>query len=157
MKKYLLSFALVLGFITNGFTQDISENAIGLRFASNHGIGSEISYQRKLNRTNRIEGDLGWSNNNDFNALKITGIYQWVWNIEDNFNWYAGVGAGFENWSSDKSNNGTFLFASGDVGIEYSFSIPLLLSLDFRPEVGGNDYYNDNFNSNVALSLKYQF
>ena len=157
MKKYLLSFALVLGFITNGFTQDISDNAIGLRFASNHGIGSEISYQRKLTRTNRLEGDLGWSNNNDFNALKITGIYQWVWNIEDNFNWYAGVGAGFENWSSDKSNNGTFLFASGDVGIEYSFSIPLLLSLDFRPEVGGNDYYNDNFNSNVALSLKYQF
>jgi hypothetical protein len=35
-------------------------------------------------------------NNNayDDNAIKLTGLYQWVWNIDGGFNWYAGVGGG---------------------------------------------------------------
>jgi hypothetical protein len=35
-------------------------------------------------------------------------------------------------------------FAAGDIGIEYNFDIPLLISLDFRPEFGGSGYYNNN-------------
>jgi hypothetical protein len=44
-----------------------------------------------------------------------------------------------------------------DIGIEYDFDIPLLISLDFRPEFGGNGYYENNYGSDVALALKYQF
>jgi hypothetical protein len=29
------------------------------------------------------------------------------------------------------------LFCCSDIGIEYNFDIPLLISLDFRPEFGG--------------------
>jgi hypothetical protein len=47
-------------------------------------------------------------------------------------------------------------FIAGDIGIEYSFDFPLLLSLDFRPELGfGN--FNDDLNFGIALGLRYQF
>ncbi len=157
MKTFYLSLVFFLAFANVSLAQNISDNAIGLRFGSSHGLGSEISYQRKLSKINRLEGNLGWSNSSDYNAYKITGIYQWVWNIEDNFNWYAGVGAGIENWNSKNNDSDSFLYASGNVGIEYEFDIPLLLSLDFRPEIGKNNYYNDTFNSNVALAIKYLF
>jgi hypothetical protein len=44
--------------------------------------------------------DLGWRNRkisiicNDDNAIKLAALYQWVWNIDGGFNWYAGVGGG---------------------------------------------------------------
>ena len=44
-----------------------------------------------------------------------------------------------------------------DIDIEYNFPIPLLISLDFRPEFGGSGYYKNNYGSDVALSLRYQF
>jgi hypothetical protein len=49
--------------------------------------------------SNRLELDLGWRNRNDYknngyddNTIKLTALYQWVWNIDGGFNWYAGVG-----------------------------------------------------------------
>ena len=45
---------------------------------------------------------------------------------------------------------------AGDVGIEYSFDFPLLLSLDFRPEFGFGDF-NDDLDFDVALGIRYQF
>jgi hypothetical protein len=45
----------------------------------------------------------------------------------------------------------TFVFAAGDIGIEYNFDIPLLISLDFRPEIG-DGYYKNNYGSDVALA-----
>ena len=52
---------------------------------------------------------------------------------------------------------GSFVFAAGDIGIEYDFDIPLLISLDFRPEFGGSGYYENNYGSDIALGLRYQF
>ena len=52
--------------------------------------------------------------------------------------------------------SGTGLFAAGDIGIEYSFDIPLQLSLDFRPEIGNNDF-TDNTIFDIAFSIRYQF
>jgi hypothetical protein len=40
---------------------------------------------------------------------------------------------------------------AGDIGSEYSFDIPLLLSLDFRPEVFfGNNYRYNNYGTDIA-------
>jgi hypothetical protein len=96
-------------------------------------------------------------NNNgyDDNALK-SALYQWVWNIDGGFNW-CGVGGGVGNYSHNGDKYDTFVFAAGNIGIEYDFDIPLLISLDFRPEFGGNGYYENNYGSDVALALKYQF
>ena len=44
-------------------------------------------------------------------------------------------------------------------GVNPLFEIPLLLSLDFRPEIGfGDDLYNNNdLDFDIALGIRYQF
>ena len=160
MKKLILSAVMLMGLAFSTQAQDISKNALGLRFGDNDGFGGEVSYQRGLSSNNRLELDLGWRNSNNVDAFKLTGLYQWVWNIDKGFNWYAGVGGGLGSYSYDNkkdNDSGTFAYAAGDIGIEYNFDIPLLISLDFRPEFGGNGYYTNNYGSDVALSLRYQF
>jgi hypothetical protein len=166
MKKIFLSALMLLGLAFSAQAQDISKNALGLRLGDNDGFGGEISYQRGLGDNNRLELDLGWRNSNHVDALKLTGLYQWVWNIDGGFNWYAGVGAGLGSWSYDgpgnADNDGVFILAAGDLGIEYNFDIPLQLSLDIRPEFylnnsGDNKFREDNFGPDIALGIRYRF
>jgi len=157
MKKTFLIIGLLMSSFFTLNAQDISENAIGVRFGSNDGLGGEISYQRKLSETNRLEIDLGWRNSSNTDAYKLTGIYQWVWSLSDQFNWYAGFGGGVGSWKNKTVNESqTLLFAAGNVGIEFDLDIPLLISLDYRPEIGFNKIY-DGLNSDIALGLRYQF
>jgi hypothetical protein len=168
MKKIILSAIMLMGLAFTAQAQDISKNALGLRFGDSGGFGGEISYQRALSSNNRLELDLGWRNRSNFNnngyddnAIKLTGLYQWVWNIDGGFNWYAAVGGGLGNFNYDSNGDSysdTFVYAAGDIGIEYGFGeVPILLSLDFRPEFGGNGYYKNNYSSDVALAIRYQF
>ena len=145
MKKVILSAFMLLGLAFSTQAQDISKNALGLRLGDNDGFGGEISYQRGIGSNNRLEFDLGWRNSKDVDAFKLVGLYQWVWNIDGGFNWYAGAGAGIGSWNYNNSgikDNGSFVLAAGDIGIEYNFSeAPIQLSLDFRPEIYlGGDY-----------------
>ena len=162
MKRILLSLVLLIALSFQASAQEISKNALGLRLGSNDGIGAEISYQRGLSANNRLELDLGIRNSDDDDAFKLVGLYQWVWTIENRFQWYAGVGGGVGTWDNNNKDkdydDGSFLLLAGNIGIVYNFSIPLLLSLDYRPELYfGNNYRNDNFGSDIALSIRYQF
>jgi hypothetical protein len=159
MKKVLLLVGFIVSSVVSINAQDISENAIGLRLGSDDGFGGEISYQRALGGNNRLEIDLGIRNSNDYDGFKATGLYQWLWNIEGGFNWYAGVGGGLANYNGNNNNDfsETFVFAAGDIGIEYNFpSTPILLSLDYRPEFGFGNRFND-FGNDVAFGIRYQF
>lgn len=163
--RLILSF---LGLILSSSiitAQEISENAIGLRFGDNDGFGVEANYQRSIgSNNNRLEFGLGLRNNDDFNAFKLVGLYEWLWNIDGGFNWYAGpgVGVGQYNAKDDRFDNGvllddeTFAFIAGVAGIEYNFDFPLLLSLDVRPEFGFGDY-RDDLDFDIALSARYKF
>ncbi len=152
-------------FVTIGmFGQDISEHALGLRLGDSDGFGAEISYQKSIGRYNRAELNLGWRDSREFDAFKLTGVYQWVHQLDGNFNWYYGVGGGlgnvdFEPVPDGEDNDGLFVFAAGDLGVEYNFDIPLLLSLDFRPEIGllGYDGFDNGFDFDIALGIRYQF
>ena len=165
MKKIILSAIMLFGLAFTAQAQDIAKNALGLRLGDNNGFGGEISYQRGLNDKNRLEFDLGWRNSSDVDAIKAVGLYQWVWNIDGGFNWYAGVGAGIAAWDHDYYNgnvkyndSGTYVFAAGDIGIEYGFKeVPILLSLDARPEIGSGYYDDDNFEFDVGLGVKFRF
>jgi opacity protein-like surface antigen len=167
MKKLLLSAVMLFGIAINANAQDISKNALGLRLGDNDGFGGEISYQRGLSGNNRLELDLGFRNSKDVDAFKLAGLYQWVWNIEGGFNWYAGVGGGIGSWSYDRrigndryKDSGTILFVAGDLGIEYNFDeAPIQLSLDIRPELyfNSDDYREDNFGPDIALGIRYRF
>lgn len=164
MKKVFFLAVFVIGSVFTTQAQDIADNAIGLRFGGGDGLGAEVSYQRALGtNNNRLELDLGWRNDSNFDAFKLTALYQWVWNIEAGFNWYVGAGGGIGSVEDKRhidrrGNDGTFLFVAGDIGIEYNFDIPLLVSLDFRPEIGFNDYDVINeFSPDIALGVRYQF
>ncbi|MEO0046304.1 MAG: hypothetical protein RL705_1495 [Bacteroidota bacterium] len=162
MKKLFLSAFMLMGLAFSTQAQDISENALGLRLGDNDGFGGEVSYQKGLSKNNRLELDLGWRNSKNVDAFKLVGLYQWVWNIDQGFNWYAGVGGGIGSWNYDEngsSDSGTILLAAGDIGVEYNFDIPLQLSLDFRPEIyfNSNDYREDSFGPDIALSIRYKW
>ena len=148
MKKLLLVFGIVLSTVYSMNAQSVSENAIGIRFGGGNGLGGEISYQKALGSNNRLEIDLGLAN--DLNDFKATGLYQWVWNLENKFNWYAGFGGGIV------SAGDTGIYGAGVVGIEYNFDAPILLSIDYRPEIGISGGLS-GLNSDVALSVRYQF
>ncbi|MCB7480206.1 hypothetical protein [Christiangramia sediminis] len=168
MKKLVLLAALTFGavFFTDVKAQEISDNAIGLRIGDGGGFGAEVSYQRALGDNNRLELDLGWRDSKDYDAVKLVGLYQWVWNIEGGFNWYVGVGGGigsyddkyYRDLDDDDVNDGLFALLAGDIGIEYNFDFPLLLSLDFRPEIGFSSYdRGDDLTPDIALGIRYQF
>ena len=157
---------MLIGLAFSAQAQDISKNALGLRLGDNDGFGGEVSYQRGLSKNNRLELDLGWRNSNNYDAFKLVGLYQWVWDIDKGFNWYAGVGGGIGSWSYDQGGNnysGTIILAAGDIGIEYNFKeVPIQLSLDFRPEFylnnsGDNKFRNDNFGPDLGLGIRYRF
>lgn len=166
MKKLVLLAAFTFGavFFSQTNAQTISENAIGLRIGGGNSYGAEVSYQRAIGGdNNRLELDLGWRNDSNYDAIKLVGLYQWVWNIEGGFNWYVGAGAGLGSYDDNRRNDidyndGLFALIAGDIGIEYNFDFPLLLSLDFRPEIGFSDYRDhDDFSPDIALGVRYQF
>lgn len=163
MKKVFFTVALIFGIICASQAQEISKNAIGLRIGDNDGFGTEVNYQRGIGDNNRLEFGLGWRSNRNFSAFKLTGLYQWLWNIDGGFNFYAGAGGGVgsidfnrDRFPDDYPENETFLFIAGNVGIEYDFDFPLLLSLDLRPELGFGSY-RDDFDLDIALGVRYQF
>ena len=161
MKKYIFLILIVVAFGYEGSAQKIAKNAIGLRLGDNDGFGPEINYQRGIGDNNRLEFGFAWHNNKHHDAVKLTGIYQWVWNIEGGFNWYAGPGAGFGVVRYNtydyflNENSDLYAFVTGDVGIEYNFDIPLMLSLDVRPQF--NLGYIDDLNLDFGLGIRYQF
>ena len=163
MKKLICTVFAMAFFGICAQAQIIADNAIGLRLGDNDGFGTEISYQRAVGvDNNRLEFDLGWRNSKNFDSFRLTGLYHWVWNIDGGFNWYVGPGLGiaqvdfddrFDDFDDDSE---TYFYAAGDIGIEYNFDIPLLLSLDFRPEFGFGDF-NDDVDFDIALGVRYQF
>lgn len=166
MKKVVFTALMLIGLAFNSQAQDISKNALGLRLGSNDGFGGEISYQRKIDSDRRLEFDLGWRSNDFSDAIKLTGLHQWVWNIDKGFNWYAGIGGGIASYGGKdfkignttyKGENDFAVFAAGDIGIEYNFDIPIQLSLDFRPEFYFSDGINENYGSDIALGIRYRF
>ncbi|NJX15595.1 hypothetical protein [Tamlana crocina] len=161
MKKLFLLSLTVLGFAITSNAQDFSENAIGLRLGDSDGFGAEISYQRALGSDTRLELDLGLRSGNGYDGFKLAALHQWVWLLDGNFNWFAGVGGGIGSYSFDNVPAGfddseTFIFAAGDIGIEYNFDIPLVISIDARPEFGFGDY-RDDLDFDIALGIRYQF
>lgn len=160
MKRLILTALVVFSATAMQAQEGISKNAIGLRFGHNDGFGPEISYQRLLNSGNRLELDLGFRNNKNTDHFKLTGLYQWVWNIEGGFHWYAGVGGSVGTWNHSYGgykDSGTVLAVAGNIGIEYNFDIPLQVFIDFRPEFYLSDYYTDNFGTDFGLGVRYKF
>ena len=172
MKIFCLLFLLSLSIsIIDLQAQEISDNAIGLRLGDSDGFGAEISYQRLLNRYTRAEINLGYRDSREHDAVKLVVLHQWVYAIDRGLNWYYGFGAGIGSATfepipnvnnptiAEEVEGGFFALAAADVGVEYNFNIPVLVSLDIRPEYGvvGFNNFDNRFNFDVALGIRYQF
>ena len=161
MNKLLIILIVLIGSIQSINGQYISDNSLGLRFGDNDGLGGELTYQRKMTQQSRIELNLGYRNHKSYDAFKFTGIYQWVWTIDERLNWYVGLGGGLGSWSYSKGLNnnddGLFINADGNIGIEYNFKSPILISLDFRPEFEVLGNYGRDPDLDIAMSFRYEF
>jgi len=150
MKKLIITLALIVSFI-GAMNAQVAGTTLGVRFA-NQFNGGEISFQAPLGNINRLELDLGlthWDGNE--NGFQLTGIYQWVFGIPraSGLNFYAGLGASAGTYTQNLG-----LGIVGQLGLEYNFSIPLQISLDWRPTIF-NSYYT--YYGGNGLSIRYIF
>lgn len=148
MKKIILVAAMVLGFAVAASAQP---RAIGVRV----GNGGEVSYQHGFGSNFlEVDGGVGIWNGLNVNA---TGIYNFmIAEFGSGFGFYAGPGASVGLGLGDA--NYFNLAVAGMVGLEYNFSIPLQLSLDFREHIGlgfgGHGFWDC---SSVGLGIRYRF
>jgi hypothetical protein len=93
---YLIIFFL---FPTALWAQYVPNNALGIRFGDNGGVGPELSYQQALTESTRYQVDLGWRSNRLDQAnqqlFKLSVAYQWVKLLDGEFQYYYGGGTGF--------------------------------------------------------------
>jgi hypothetical protein len=158
-KKFILSITLLT---LTAFSAQAQPHAIGVRGgSSNFGFGGEISYQHGFGDANRLEIDLGLRNSpKNYNHMLVSVIYQWVWNIEGGFNWYAGLGGQIGSYNHKNGDgDGLTLGAGGQLGIEYDFNdlgAPIQMSIDTRPMFGvlGS---NNGFGYGGAFGIRYTF
>ncbi len=163
MKKLILLLTLVCT-LELAYSQS-SSNALGIRLGGSDGVSAEISYQNYIGGSNRLEFDLGFIEAGWYNGFKFSLLYHWVGNIDGGLNWYVGAGGSIGAWNVDENdpfwfddndyhNDGFFLDADGQLGIEYNFDVPLQVSLDIRPEFG---LINDDFDMGYGLGIRYLF
>ncbi|HEY6913429.1 MAG TPA: hypothetical protein VI413_02045 [Paludibacter sp.] len=163
MKKIILTLALVLS-IAGAVSAQADGQSIGLRL----GYPTELSYQKALSNSNRLELGLGFRSygygvGSNYSRISLSGVYQWVWDLSslaDGFNWYAGVGASVGYYSYSYMNytySALPVSILGQVGIEYNFNIPIRLSLDYRPAFQLNGNGNGFVGDGIALGVRYCF
>lgn len=149
MKKTLLVIIAIIGF---GFAAN-AQSAIGLRGAFGSRSGLEVSYQTPA-WGQRLEVDVGWNCHKHNNNIYVAGVYQWDWNIVRSLDWYAGFGAaiGVRTYDDGASFG---LGILGQIGIEWTFRIPLKVSVDLRPQI---DFIGDgHFGMAGAVGVRYVF
>ncbi|WP_430812313.1 MULTISPECIES: hypothetical protein [unclassified Carboxylicivirga] len=161
MKKHFVTLALcVVALLSHA--QGNTPHAIGIRLGAGNTFGSQVSYQYKLSNYNRLEIDFGFNSANDGNGFILSGAYQWLWDIESGFNWYAGPAVSLGSWNYDndydgKGDSGAYFGLGGQIGIEYNFvEVPINLSLDTMPQFGFGPT-NHNFNMGLSISARYKF
>lgn len=154
MKKIVVAISFIfLGLTSYG---QIESQAIGARFSGgNYGGGFEANYQHALGDVNRLELGMALNSNNGASYFSVAGVYQWVWELGEGFNWYAGPGAQFL-----AVKNASAFGVGGQIGVEYNFNVnldtPLLISIDTRPMMNFASGNND-FGWAAALGIRYTF
>jgi len=156
MKKLLLILFAIGSFSVA--SAQIYGNALGLRF----GYGGGISYQHQLNKTNRVEADLGLGLGITYSYFRLTTAYHWVFDIGVGWNFYVGpaltVGNQFlkDNYLGS-GKEGLFIMGGGQLGVEYNWqNLPFQISLDVLPQFAIVNGFDD-VTLDPALGLRWVF
>jgi hypothetical protein len=169
MKKLLLVAILAVAGVAATFAQP---RAVGL----NIGYGLDVSYQHALGESNMIDLSV---NLPMFDGIGAQATYDWInpfgtaipWAYSGQWNWYLGVGAGAGLYNFTWMSAGVvnwYVGAVGHVGVEYQFDFPLVLSADWRPNIGvsgasgygltgGIGFNTIGLYSGITIGVRYMF
>jgi hypothetical protein len=158
MKHYLLITLITC----LSFSASAQNQALGLRLNGGTIMQAEVTYQAWIADNNRLEIDAGFGGKSYLNVIKGTALYQWCFDLEYPLQWYVGAGGstGYWNYNAEYTaadDSGIFINVAGQIGIDYTFDIPLQLSLDFRPEFSIINGYTDDFDTGIGFGLRYTF
>ena len=145
---------LIIAALFVGIAAYAQPRAVGIRI----GAGISASYQHTVGNDNMVSLDVDFPMFNG--GISTAATYDWVfginsWNNKGSWNWYAGVGAGigmrwpnvnrqdYGNITSKVSAGYMNIGVAGRIGVEYNFWFPLQLSLDCRPVIGPEIYWNN--------------
>ncbi len=135
MKKALLIIAVLVSSAAVALAQPKS---IGGRLG-NYGV--DVSYENYVSRgADFLEFGLGLDNGFSTSSFHVDGIYNFMiiqpnWTSAGTWGFYAGPGASVALWKNSDDENTVYAGFVGNVGLEYTFSFPLQLSVDFRPRL----------------------
>lgn len=135
MKKALLIIAVLVSSAAVALAQPKS---IGGRLG-NYGV--DVSYENYVSRgADFLEFGLGLDNGFSTSSFHVDGIYNFMiiqpnWTSVGTWGFYAGPGASVASWKNSDDENTVYAGFVGNVGLEYTFSFPLQLSVDFRPRL----------------------
>ncbi|WP_344789198.1 hypothetical protein [Postechiella marina] len=159
MKKTLI-FISVLTLCSHVYGQErIRKNALGMRFGVNDGFEGELNYQRYLDisKNFRLESGLAFNlEANNLDYLKFVNTLQYVGDFIGDYKFYLGAGGGFGNYKIDDKNENEFIL-TGIAGLEWTSSLPILFSVDLRPEYRKNPQFEKDVFYNLGFSIRYQF
>lgn len=157
MRKILLILLLTL--CASAAQAQINDHAIGVRF----GFGGGISYQHKFSKENRGEFNAQFGVGDTYTTLRLTGVYQWVFNMHNGFHFYVGPGASLGslklgNDYGGKGEEGLFVSVGGQLGVDYVFDgVPIQISLDILPMYSVMNNYDNGVGFDPALGIRYVF
>jgi hypothetical protein len=174
VRRFIVCATVMVACFSFSANAGMSPNAIGLRLGSGSFWGAEFNYQKALG-ANRLEIGASYGSvphrapfgvNYSTHYFGAAGVYQWHWNIDGGFNWYAGPGVATGFWSYsyrdylgvNASSSGSYVNIGGQVGIEYNFNVsdvPLIISLDSRPMFGLLN--SAGFGWDIAFGIRYTF
>lgn len=135
MKKAILIIAVLVSSAAVALAQPKS---IGGRLG-NYGV--DVSYENYVSRgADFLEFGLGLDNGFSTSSFHVDGIYNFMiiqpnWTSVGTWGFYAGPGASVALWKNSDDENTVYAGFVGNVGLEYTFSFPLQLSVDFRPRL----------------------
>lgn len=147
MKKIIAIAVALVAFAAVAVAQP---RAVGARVT----YGAELSYQHGFGQ-NFAEFDLGMALGNHA-GFQVSAIYDFLFPIVDNFNFYVGPGAQVTAFTYRDAEARAGLSVGANVGVEYQFgTIPFNISVDYRPMwnfIGGPSDW-----SSLALAFRYRF
>ena len=156
MKKTLLIIAALLSFSVFASAQ---HKALGVRIG--HGI--DLSYETIISGADFMEFELGLDSY-EGQAFHVDGIYNIMisepdWTSAGKWGFYGGPGAGIALYNDpDLKASSVYAGIVGNLGLEYTFNIPLQLSLDVRPRLmfGNGGVWSEGILS-FGLGVRYAF
>lgn len=168
MKRLIL--VLLASYCLFTANSQVVQKAIGARLSNGYGFGIEFSYQHPLTSHTRLELDAYSSFETNWVHLGGTVLHQWVFNIENGFQWYLGVGGSignsyyhydrYDNYGKHAENESYLTLAlNPNGGVEYNFkNIPLQLAVDGRPSINIlNTSHVDPFHLSLGVAARYRF